>query len=117
MTDKLNGSPTGPLVKDANDQAQATNRRDLARQIQIVVNHFTKGRADMGVPMQAGEIIGVIAFCAGYAVGGQKVAGRVENTQQLREMAMKFFADGEAVAVGARPASEFVILPDSIQKH
>lgn len=95
---------------NSNDKAQATNRRDLARQIQIVVNMFVKGRADAGVPMQADEIIGVMAFCTGAAIGMCKARGT--ESRPMIEMAMKFFADGQAVAEGKRPASEFVIMPD-----
>ena len=96
------------------DNSQATNRRDLARQIQIVVNAFVQGRAEMGVPMQADEIVGVMAFCTGAAIGMCKMTGRVTNTQPLIDTALKFFADGQLVAEGKRPASEFVIMPDSL---
>lgn len=109
-----NGNPGPALAATSNDKAQATNRRDLARQIQLVVNAFVQGRASMGVPMQADEIVGVMAFCTGSAIGMCKMTGRVTDTRPMIELAMKYFADGQAVAEGKRPASEFVIMPDSI---
>jgi hypothetical protein len=110
MSEGMNGAAHAVIA----DKSQATNRRDLARQIQIVVNAFVRGRAEMGVPMQADEIVGVIAFCAGSAIGMCKATGRVTDTRPMIEMALKFFADGQLVAEGKRPASEFVIMPDSI---
>jgi hypothetical protein len=110
MTEGMNGAPSAVVA----DQSQATNRRDLARQIQIVVSNFVRGRAEMGVPMQADEIVGVIAFCAGSAIGMCKMTGRVTDTRPMIEMALKFFADGQLVAEGKRPASEFVIMPDAL---
>lgn len=82
------------------DNVSARDRLALAKAIQQAVRDYTHAN-----PMPPDEIVAVMAFCTGSAIGIQVGVSH----QRLVELAAKFLADGEAIGSGKRPESTGLI--------
>lgn len=88
------------------DKVRGTNRTDLARQIQSTVRNFTHGR-----PMPQDEVIAVMAFCAGVAIGNQPPE---VDRRHLMAMCGNMLAEGEEAARKGRETN--VVNLEAIRK-
>ncbi len=77
------------LQVDLTDKQRGRDRTDLARQIMIAVKNFTYGRP----ALTQHEMIAVMAYCVGVAIGNQPP--EVDRGELIR-LAGKMVADGEA---------------------
>lgn len=76
----------------------AANRQKLATAIGQVVKNFTMQNPDMSQD----EVIAVLGFCAGSAIGA---ADARFNKRSLGEIAVRWMDDGLQVATGKKSAT------------